>query len=338
MKKSFTILAFILLTIAPLEAHAHPCDDYLASPEAKNADKADIYAAYDFGLKIQDAIRNKDADALLALIEGELVHNGPRRSIIKSQPFDVLFPAGWQDAVLAGAPACGRIGWRGYMIASGLIWYEKSDTFPEQYTMTGMNMPFDENKHLPDKDLPQGWFVDGKLIPPECLPRPFMSEDNFESFADYYKLDVDEFEKEPGKFVGKPIKDLDYLPDDWATMVTAPLDTCGNDADTPIVQKDGSVLSGQKPDAEGYKILGRLAPQECAKLIPNYPVKPEICYAINVTEYMDGTMRQYDTHYLYGLIRETDKNYILPLLSFESRNDMIAYIENAFDYSAAVGD
>ena len=51
-----------------MEAQAHPCDDYLARSGAKNEDKADIIAAYDFGLKIQDAIHNKDAEALLALI------------------------------------------------------------------------------------------------------------------------------------------------------------------------------------------------------------------------------------------------------------------------------
>ncbi len=193
-------------------------------------------------------------------------------------------------------------------------------------------MPFegyadDKNKYLPNKDLPQGWYVDGELVPPQCLPHPFISEDNFESFADYYKFDVGELEKEPGKFFGKPIKDLNYLPDEWAVQVIAPLDICGNDAEKPIIQEDGSVLSGQMPDADGYKIFGRLGQQECAKLIPNYPVKPEICYAINVTEYMSGSMGRYDSNYIYGLIREKDKNYILPLLSFESSNDMIAYVE-----------
>ena len=206
-------------------------------------------------------------------------------------------------------------------MSRGLVWYEKSDTFPAEYTITGMNMPFDENKYLPDKDLPQGWVVEGELIPPQCLPHPFISEDNFEPFADYYKLDVGEFEKEPGKFFGKPIKDLSYLPDSWAVKVIASLDTCGSDADKPVVQEDGSVLSGEMPDAEGYKILGRLDQQECAKLIPNYPVKPEICFAINVTEYTDGTMRQYDNNYIYGLIKEKDKNYILPLLSLGSKDD-----------------
>ena len=152
MEKILTILIFLLLVAMPLEGQAHPCDAYTTSPRAENADMADVYAAYDFGLKIQDAIRNKDGEALLALIEGELLHNGPRRSVIKSQPFDEIFPAGWQNSVLAGKPECGRIGWRGYMIASGLIWYEKSDTFPAQYTITGMNMPFDENKYgaVPD--------------------------------------------------------------------------------------------------------------------------------------------------------------------------------------------
>ena len=68
MKKCFALFVFLILAAMPLEAQAHPCDDYLARSGAKNEDKADIIAAYDFGLKIQDAIHNKDAEALLALI------------------------------------------------------------------------------------------------------------------------------------------------------------------------------------------------------------------------------------------------------------------------------
>lgn len=316
-----------MLAAMPREGRTHPCDAYLDSPDTNRAEKADVYAAYDFGLKIQDAIRRKEAESLLALMDGELLYNGPRRSIIKSQPFDDIFPTGWQAAVLAEEPACGRIGARGYMIIPGFIWYEQSDTSSAQYTIISLNVPFDEKRYLPDKNLPQGWFVDGRRISPYCLPRPFLSRDNFESFADYYNLDVAMFEKEPGKFFGDPIKDLDYLPDEWAAHVIAPLDPCERDAENLSVQEDGSILSGQMPDAEAYKIFGKINQQSCQNLLPNYPVKPEICYAINVTEYMSGSMRQYDNYYIYGLIREKDKRYILPLLSFRSRNDMINYVE-----------
>lgn len=82
------------------------------------------------------------------------------------------------------------------------------------------------------------------------------------------------------------------------------------------------------PDAEGYKILGVLGQQECNKLLPNYPVKPEICYAIHVTEYMSGTMGRYDNQYVYGLIREMDKNYILPLLSIYEERSLPCILKN----------
>lgn len=171
-----------------------------------------------------------------------------------------------------------------------------------------------------DKNLLQGWYVDGVLIPPQCLPHPFISEDNFESFANFYKIDLEKLKKEPGQFFGHPIKDLNYIPDEWAIDVIASLDECGHKAETAVMQPDGSVLSGQMPDADGYKILGRINPKECSQLIPHYPVKPELCYAINVTEYMSGTMGRYDSNYIYGLIREKHKNYILPLLSLDTEN------------------
>lgn len=329
-----TVAALLLLTLiaVPVAGRAHPCDAESADGRGADSDRAAMYAAYDFGLKIQDAIRHKDSAALLALMEGELIHNGPRRSVIAAHPFDEIFPVHWQDSVLSGTPQCGRVGWRGYMLSRGLVWYEKSDTAPARYTLTGLNMPFDEDKYLPDRDLPQGWFVDGELVPPQCLPQLFMSGDNFESFSRHYKIDDDLFQQKPGQFFGAPIRDLDIRPDSWAIQVIARLDQCGNE-DTessispPTLQEDGSILSGEIPNAQGYKIFGRVDPEHCAGLLPHYPVKPEICYAVNVTQYTSGSMRQYDLYYIYGLVRARDKAYILPLLSFDGRNDMINYVE-----------
>lgn len=325
MKKTIFTLIFVLISSATC---AHPCTSQMNDPEEESAYNKDAYAAYDFGIKIQDAVRRKDSTAFLALMQKELSFEGPRRSVIKSHPFDEIFPAEWQQAVLREKPECGKTREGNYTFSGGSVQYEKIDGSTGHYTITSLAMDFDESKYLSNKNLPKGWKIDGRLIPPHCLPRPWISGDNFESYAEYYNLNETEFMHHPGKFFGKPIQNLDYVINEWSSQVVSPLDACKANDKEFVVQEDNSILWGKIPEAESYKILGELLPQECAKLAPHYSIKPKQCYAIHVTEYVDGTMGQYDTDYIYGLFRTKDRNYILPLLSFENQNEMAAYIED----------
>ena len=80
--------------------------------------------AYLFGQRIIDTVRNKDLDGLFSLaIDGELMW-GPRKSFVEDKEFEQIFDLDWIDKVLKQPPDCGRVGWRGWMLAYGHVWYE----------------------------------------------------------------------------------------------------------------------------------------------------------------------------------------------------------------------
>jgi hypothetical protein len=103
------------------ETGPHICEEQWW--DMSDDDRREAVAAYDFGLSIQDAIHRKDKDAVLKLIKEELI-KGPRRAVITAGSFDDVFPVSWQTDVLAAKPECTRVGWRGYMLSQGLVWYD----------------------------------------------------------------------------------------------------------------------------------------------------------------------------------------------------------------------
>ena len=122
-----------------------------------------IRKAYAFGLKIQDAVRERNLVVFFSWVGVELDY-GPRRKYIENRTFREIFSDSWRAAVLNDEPSCTPVGWRGFMLGSGQVWYKGNDTFrivsvsewiPEEFAPT-----------------PVGWKVDGRLLLPSAL---FMS-------------------------------------------------------------------------------------------------------------------------------------------------------------------
>ena len=94
--------------------------------------------AYDFGIKIQNIIKEKDLEGLFELVEGEL-QSGPRKSFIKDKNFDELFSEEWVTSILSSTPDCSPVGWRGFMLDSGSIWYNVGKKDWAIISMSGVN-------------------------------------------------------------------------------------------------------------------------------------------------------------------------------------------------------
>ena len=124
MKKLLFILFISLMYYTPSTAFNCTSEDIEYAKNWDNYYKPQ--EAYDFGIKIQNIIKAKDLEGLFSLVKGEL-QSGPRRSFIKNKSFDKIFTEEWVNSLLSSSPNCSPQGWRGFMLDSGKIWYNKSD-------------------------------------------------------------------------------------------------------------------------------------------------------------------------------------------------------------------
>ena len=94
--------------------------------------------AYDFGINIQNLLKAKNLKTLFELVEGELLV-GPKKSFIKNKSFDEIFSEEWVTSILSSSSNCSPVGWRGFMLGNGNIWYAKEDNGWVIISMNGVN-------------------------------------------------------------------------------------------------------------------------------------------------------------------------------------------------------
>ena len=80
---------------------------------------------YKFGLGIQKAVEDKDMEKLLSYVRGELI--GQELSFFKNKSFDEIFTEEFRSGIISEKFGCQPIGWRGWMIGNGKIWYNDLD-------------------------------------------------------------------------------------------------------------------------------------------------------------------------------------------------------------------
>ena len=172
-----TLLTLLILSYSQ-SFSATACNTPL---DHKNAEywQYNLDEAYQFGLKIQSLIKDKNSEGLMDLIHGELTH-GPRKKHIKSLPFDNIFPEIWQKTILQSKPPCSPIGWRGFTLGSGLIWYNKIGDHWEIFSINNVN----------DEKLSPyfGWKVDEHVLYPRCFIRNRLKNDDLNDIMDAYGI------------------------------------------------------------------------------------------------------------------------------------------------------
>ncbi len=94
------------------------------SPCEKAAENATLQGkAYEFGLYLQELVRTKDLASLYDSVKGPLI-SGPEKEMVKDRDFEDFFSKNWRETVLNIEPECEPVGFRGYMIGRGLIWFD----------------------------------------------------------------------------------------------------------------------------------------------------------------------------------------------------------------------
>ena len=126
------ILALLIIFTVPLPARSEikipTRKDCSLIKKNQNYDYYDKQEAHDFGRKIQALIAKKDIQGIYKNVLIDEFENGPRREFIKNKSFDEIFPKEWVNNVITAEIDCDSIGWRGFMISHGLIWFNRMES------------------------------------------------------------------------------------------------------------------------------------------------------------------------------------------------------------------
>ena len=118
------LICFLICSISPVIANECNKEDQVYADLWEN-----YYSpkeAYNFGIKIQNLVLNRNLSGIFAVVQGEL-QNGPSKKYIVSKSFSELFDERWIEQVVSDSAPCSPIGWRGFMLGNGLIWYNKTE-------------------------------------------------------------------------------------------------------------------------------------------------------------------------------------------------------------------
>ena len=298
--------------------------------------------AFDFGETIKNLVKEENLDGLFELVDGEL-DSGPRKEFIRGKQFSEIFSKEWVDSLLNSVSPCAPMGWRGFMLDSGSVWYNR-DKEKDKWHIFGILGAKKED--LTNKNIPVGLEFEGRVIPPHCLSTPWMSGDNYEDFADKFKVkDYEHFSKNPGIYFDNEISDYEPIMASWGSEIylATSLNKCFKgelrfggieNIGTPEIQIDNKEVKTEICETENlctkfsYSILAELSPDKCQSLSTHVKGNCSEAYLVSIGDYSGGTMGWDMSYNIYGLFSLNDgRNFVLPLKNFHNKNDAINYIK-----------
>lgn len=301
---------------------------------AENCSKQEDQQAYEFGLLIQNFVKNKNTIDLFNLIDGEL-DNGPRRSFALSKSFDEIFDPQWILEILNDEPSCSPAGWRGYFLGNGLLWYsyleEEMDTQNLKiYAINGAN------KEVFSTLI--GWKFDDHFLHPICFKSDWF-DDEFSIFAKHFRItDSKDFLRNPGNYLGQEINEYAPISTDWCEGNDCPeislgtsIDKClGNATNLQFDQELIATIEETKYHSSyriGYNVIKNVDQKTCVLLAPNIKFPCLDSYFISSWEDFGGSMGRLYSYGIHGLF-DLPKvgRQIIPLRYFDSRNDGLNFL------------
>lgn len=297
----------------------------------------DCEALYLFSSKVVEAVRSKNMNYFVELIDGELDY-GPSKSYLNSRKFDDVFPDAFVDTIVKSGPTCSWLNYKGTFLGNGEIWI--GSTSPTHFSIIAVNGYIPESK---PENLPIGWPIDGKQLSPDCFVKEWISRDNFEAFAQQLGISVDDFRGSIGKHQAK-------LPNSVKPSWCANEDECEsiypriklNEAcfkSKPISSED-TLAQGADPKHElifenstpyrwcRFRILGRIPTTVAQTLAGSFEANCIQSYLISILENYGGSM-SFETVGIYGIFinKEKDK-YMVPLKYFDNESSGKNYLHS----------
>ena len=299
--------------------------------------------AFDFGETIKNLVKEENLNGLFELVDGEL-DSGPRKEFIRGKKFSEIFSKEWVDSLLNSVSPCAPMGWRGFMLDSGSVWYNRDK---EKHKWHIFGILGAKKEDLTNKNISVGLEFEGRVIPPHCLSTPWMSGDNYEDFAHKFKIkNYEHFSKNPGLYFDNEISDYEPIMASWGSeiYIATSLNKCFKgelrfggieNIGTPEIQIDNKEVKTKICETENlctkfsYSILAELSPEKCQSLSTHVKGNCSEAYLVSIGDYSGGTMGWDMSYNIYGLFSLNDgRNFVLPLKNFHNKNDAINYIES----------
>ena len=341
------ILALLIIFTVPLPARSEikiPIrKDCSLIKKKQNYNYYDRQEAHDFGRRIQALIAKKDISGIYKNVLIDELENGPRREFIKNKSFDEIFPKEWVNKVTSTEIGCDSIGWRGFMISQGLIWFDRIES--GEWTIKSINGVNQEE--FDNKDL-IGWGTNKGIIPPTCFPTfGYFEKPKIDLFTEEFRIkDKTRFEYSPGEYIGKTIP-LGYkinseISKNNVYSVTSNLNKCFKwNSENGFVKnekrKNKLVLIGniiyQKNNIKGrenydrykshYEVIKKVALSKCDQLAKELSQCND-SYLIRIGYDSGGTIGWLGKYYIFGIFKGEDNNqYLVPLKLFNKINSAL---------------
>ena len=90
--------------------------------------KVSTQEAYDFGLSIINAVKEKNLDKLMSFVTHKKSFTTLNKALnienYKEKKFEDIFSKQWIKLIVESTPDCRSMGYKGWMLGSGMIWYQ----------------------------------------------------------------------------------------------------------------------------------------------------------------------------------------------------------------------
>ena len=278
-------------------------------------------AAYKFGLTIQKAILNKDINTIFSFVSDEL-DSGPRKSFALSSDFDEIFSNDFITSVTDKQPSCSPVGWRGFDLGNGDIWYNCTHSSCGIFRINVGNV---ENIPL----QLGGWKINDETVNPKCLAYNWWSGDNFEEFAEKFRIsDYADFSKNTGNYFGNYITNYDPIKPDWCDedkckiSLIRSLENCSE----PLIVDTAKPYIIEADDLR-YTVVDKEI-EDCSSFASHFPNPINECKLISIFEDTGGSMGSYRSYGIYGISEMPDTgSNIIPLKFFDKFNDALNFLD-----------
>ena len=284
----------------------------------------DAEKAYQFGLDIQDRIRNEDLDGLMLMVDDS--YQGPRKGYVKNTSFSELFSDEWVSRALKNKPGCKPFRGRFYV---GGISYQSPWNIKDPYKISSITGYTQEIFEV----FPKGWVFKNNILSPQCFPRKWMSDDNFEAIADHFSIKDNTFYTQPGLFYGKPIDKFSPVPATWNKSQTVKIAedvmNCMKSNDDISVNEKGAVTTKSEDGLIlTYQVLADIPVDHAKVLSINLQRECMLSHLLKIGSDGGGSMGYSWSYWIYGLFKfGAEEYYMLPLREFSSENKAREYVD-----------